>query len=113
MENSGKEHKDKYRTTIRMRKEQFEKVSKLALDQRKSVPRIFLELLGCSVPSKVLMSTDNTLKVKAELNRIGNNVNQIARKVNTGEVVLSQSFDDFRDILKLIYNLLGRTNGLR
>lgn len=113
MKNYPQIYKGKYRTTVRLTENEYEKISLMAIEQRKSVPRIFLDLLNQSIPQNILMSTENAKKLTTELNRIGNNINQIARKVNTGEVVLSQSFDDAKDILNLIYKQIGRFSGLR
>lgn len=113
MKNHPQIYKGKYRTTVRLSEEEYEKISLMALEQRKSVPRIFLDLLNQSIPQNILMSTDNAKRLTSELNRIGNNINQIARKVNNGEIVLSQSFDDAKDILILIYKQIGRFSGIR
>ena len=101
------------KTTIRMSPEQFLKISEISKEMRKTIPKVFLDLLDRKVPQVTLMNTENVDKIRLELNRIGNNVNQIAKKVNSGELVLSQSFDDFRDQLNLIYGFLARANGIR
>lgn len=101
------------KTTIRMSPEQYFKISEISKESRKTIPKVFLDLLDKKAPLVTLMNTENVEKIKIELNRIGNNINQIARKVNSGEIVLSQSFDDFRDQLNLIYGFLARSNGIR
>lgn len=101
------------KTTIRMSPDQYLKICEISKETRKTIPKVFLDLLDRKVPQVTLMNVENVEKIKIELNRIGNNINQIARKVNSGEVVLSQSFDDFRDQLNLIYGFLARANGIR
>lgn len=101
------------KTTIRMSPDQYLKISEISKETRKTIPKVFLDLLDRKVPQVTLMNVENVEKIKIELNRIGNNINQIARKINSGEVVLSQSFDDFRDQLNLIYGFLARANGIR
>ena len=101
------------RTTIRMTKEQFQKVNFLAKEMKKTVPKVFLDLLDRRTPQVTLLNSDNAGKIKTELNRIGNNINQIARKVNSGEAVLGSSFDEFKEQLNVLYNYMVRTSGLR
>lgn len=61
----------------------------------------------------VLMDKDGEKKFLAEFNRIGNNINQVAKIANSGELVSDSALADIREQFKILYRFVMRFDGLR
>lgn len=56
-----------------------------------------------------LMIAEELLKLRQEISKIGNNLNQLARRSNSGEVVnVSKSLSELKDIQNLINKKLEK-----
>ena len=55
-----------------------------AMLYRKSIPDVIKAVYFRQALARPLLASDDARKILAELNRIGNNVNQIARQMNSG-----------------------------
>lgn len=83
---TGKKKREK-RITLRLTEEEYRLLKDLALERGITVSdlirkRIFRERLPQPAPLKFLGKIDECRRLAYELNRIGVNLNQIARKVN-------------------------------
>lgn len=74
----------KLRTTVRLTEEEFERILRESQATGLSLPKLLKQRYFKSSPLKVLMSKEERHALAAELRRIGNNVNQIARRMNSG-----------------------------
>ncbi len=106
--------KTKKRSTVRFTEEEFAQL------------KIDVEITGLSIPKllklshfskkklRLLLAAEERHQVCTELRRIGNNINQIARCVNSG--ALEGWYSEFQDALKAISELqqmLAGVHGLR
>ena len=72
------------KTHISFSQDEYERLKNDAVRYRKSIPDIIKAVYFRRELAPPLMDPVDTRKVMAELNRIGNNVNQIARQLNSG-----------------------------
>jgi len=72
------------RATVRFTKEQFEKISEDAATWRKSVPEILKETYFERARALPPFGREEAQQLVVAINRIGNNINQIAYKLNCG-----------------------------
>jgi len=84
---SGKQKRER-RITLRLTKEEYELLNQLARERGFTVSelcrkRIFGRRLPQPTPLKLLGKIKECKHLAYELNKIGNNLNQIARKVNS------------------------------
>jgi hypothetical protein len=61
----------------------------------------------------VLMDKEGEKKFLSEFNRIGNNINQLAKKANSGECVSDEQLMEIRDQFKVLYRFVMRFDGVR
>ena len=83
---SGKEKRER-RITLRLTEEEYQLLHQLAEERGITVSelvrkRLFGQRLPQPAPLKILGKVKECKRLAYELNRIGNNLNQIARKVN-------------------------------
>ena len=79
---------------------------KMMIEKKASKAKLNLTEYIISVSSKSKISvTEDTKPVLLELKRIGNNINQIAMKINSG-VVSSYNFDEVISLQRKIYEQL-------
>jgi len=71
-------------TCIRLNEQEHKELTQISKETGKSIPQIFKEAIKKNKPAKPLMNIDEARNMIKELNRLGGNVNQIARKVNSG-----------------------------
>ncbi len=83
-------------------------------NKKKSIPTLLRETYFNRMPTKVLMTDEDVEKIKIEINRIGNNVNQIARQINSGlRHGWNASFESISEQLKLLNQHYILNYGLR
>ena len=79
---------------------------KMMIEKKASKAKLNLTEYIISVSSKSKISvTEDTKPLLLELKRIGNNINQIAMKINSG-VVSSYNFDEVISLQRKIYGQL-------
>ena len=79
---------------------------KMMIEKKASKAKLNLTEYIISVSSKSKISvTEDTKPLLMELKRIGNNINQIAMKINSG-VVSSYNFDEVISLQRKIYEQL-------
>ena len=79
---------------------------KMIIEKKASKAKLNLTEYIISVSSKSKISvTEDTKSLLLELKRIGNNINQIAMKINSG-VVSSYNFDEVISMQRKIYEQL-------
>ena len=91
---------------------EYQKLVKDSNKLRKSIPVLLRDAYFNRLPTKVLWGLEDLRQIISELNRIGNNINQIARKVNVSVMcgwhpVLEEAQADFiklKDSMYLGYN---------
>ena len=81
---SIKPSRDHKRTTVRFTDDEFDRITDEARTAGLSIPQILKLAHFTRRKLKLLFGEKDRLFVCAELRRIGNNINQIARRVNSG-----------------------------
>ena len=104
------------RANVRFSLKEYEKISKEANSQRTSIPKLLKNAYFSRLPTKVLMSHSDLEQVRADLNRIGNNINQVARKLNAGFMAgWSDTLDlvliELKTLTRQLHNDFGVTKG--
>jgi hypothetical protein len=80
----AKPAKDSRRTNVRFSENEFERIRQESQLLGESIPTLLKQTYFKRRPVKVLLDATDRKAVFAELRRIGNNANQIAKRVNTG-----------------------------
>ena len=94
-------------TCVRLRKEEHQKLSSAALVQGMSLPQL-LKHVALHGPLPVpLLGAEDCKAVLTQLSRIGNNINQVARKLNAGfRDGFHQEFEVFQRDFNSLYAFL-------
>ena len=69
---------------VRMSPLEYRRIKEDSEKLGKSIPELFRESYFSQLPKRVLMRKDDVTLLRKDLNRIGNNLNQIAKKLNAG-----------------------------
>lgn len=69
---------------VRFNPDEFERIEKDHLKRNQSIPELLKEAYFGKPPVAILMTQEEQKSWIRELNQMGNNLNQIARKVNAG-----------------------------
>ena len=94
---------DSERANVRFTPEQYARLKAEAFILGQTIPSILKHAYFRREPLRVLMDQTDRKSVFAELRRIGNNVNQIARRVNSG---LQEGWHkEFTEAVQLLSNL--------
>ena len=72
------------RATVRFTKEQFERISEEASVWKKSIPEILKDSYFSRTLTLPPFGKEEAHQITVAINRIGNNINQIAYKLNCG-----------------------------
>lgn len=75
---------DSLRTNVRFTEQEYERIRREATILGMSIPTLLKTNYFRHKPIRVLMDAVDRRSVFAELKRIGNNLNQLARRVNSG-----------------------------
>ena len=84
------------RCCVRMSPSEYRRITKESEASGHSIPELLRESYFKQPPRKVLMSKNDIDLFRKDLNRIGNNLNQIARKLNAG---LLEGWSDKLDLI--------------
>ena len=99
---------------VRFTPEEHSKIRKLAQMYGKTLPELLKECFFKNPPQQPSLSAEDARAMFISLNRIGNNVNQLARRVNSGfREGFIAAFDDVRDDLRALKNFAVGLNGSR
>ena len=72
------------RTQVRFTKEEFEKIRSDAAEEGESLPVLLKRVYFGTRERRLAFHRDDAKRLMVDLARIGNNLNQIARRVNSG-----------------------------
>ena len=78
------EEKRKFRTTVRFSRGEYGQLENDTAIMGKTIPELLKESYFIGPAVTPLMSKEDFKVLMGQLGRIGNNINQIARKVNSG-----------------------------
>lgn len=86
--NSSKNRKTNFQiggsTCVRMSTKEYLQIVKESDLTGRSIPKLLREAYFGRPPQKVLMNKEDLMILRRDMNKIGNNLNQIARKINSG-----------------------------
>jgi hypothetical protein len=71
-------------TCVRFSQEEYSEVKDESEKLRKTIPTLLKDSYFGRLPTKVLISREELTEIRKDLNRIGNNINQVAKKLNSG-----------------------------
>ncbi|MAV92001.1 MAG: hypothetical protein CL676_11330 [Bdellovibrionaceae bacterium] len=71
-------------TCVRMSSQEYSRIRKESNKTGKSIPELLREAYFSTPPRKVLVNKDDLTVLRKDINKIGNNLNQVARKLNAG-----------------------------
>ena len=100
---------------VRPNEAQLKRIDKMKIATGKSAPRLLLEaLLDRMDLERPLFDREEAAKMFLELRRQGNNINQIATKINSGMMQgWSQSFQGLKQSYDNIRHMLARNHADR
>ncbi len=97
---------------VRLTEEQKVRLEKDAKLLGWSVPTILKEGYFKRLPLKLIFDKEGESKFLAEFRRIGNNVNQLAKAANSGDLVPMSALQQVSEQLKILYRYVMRMDGL-
>ena len=103
-------------TCVRMSSQEYSRIRKESKNTGKSIPELLREAYFSSPPRKVLVTKNDLIILRKDINKIGNNLNQIARKVNSGFMsgwnnTLERIFEEVRILTNQIHYGYGVHKG--
>jgi len=99
---------------VRLNDQEMNRLVKEASDHNNTLPTQIKDGYFNGLPSKLLFTREDADRIRGELRRIGNNVNQIARAINTGaREGMNGAFVEFQEAFKALENLVGGAYGHR
>lgn len=78
-----------------------------------SAPTMLRESYFKKLPPKLIFDKDGESKFLAEFRRIGNNINQLAKAANIGDLVPMPALEQINEQLKILFRYVMRMDGLR
>lgn len=69
---------------VRMSASEYSRIERDSIKSGKSIPELLREAYFSKSPLKVLFQKEDLITLRKDLNKIGNNINQVARKLNSG-----------------------------
>lgn len=109
---TAKTSRDHKRTTVRFTDAEFDRITEEAKTAGVSIPHILKLAHFTRRKLKLLLDETERFFVCSELRRIGNNVNQIARRVNSGALEgwhpeFSQALEALAEIRRVVVEAYG------
>jgi len=99
---------------VRLTDQEFTRLTKDASLHNNTLPIQMKEGYFHGLPSKLLFTREDAERIQKELRRIGGNVNQIARHVNSGlREGWDEAFIGFQEAFRSLMNLIGGAYGHR
>ncbi|MGE3682714.1 MAG: plasmid mobilization relaxosome protein MobC [Bdellovibrionales bacterium] len=102
-----------HRVNVRLSPEEWNKLCEHEKLLRWQKATILREAFVSGLPTNLMMDKEGERRFLTEFNRIGNNINQLAKHANTGELVSDARISEVRDDLKILYRFLMRFDGGR
>jgi hypothetical protein len=99
------------RSHVRFSEKEWEKIEKDRIETKRSIPHLLKATYFNSGGVKVLINNINARSLIGHIGKIGNNINQIARKVNTGNQPMKDELEEINKQLRQILHYLGRYCG--
>ena len=112
MESSESNKSKSYRINMRLSENEYKDLSEEAKNLNKSKSDLIRDIIKNKKPTTILMTPKQYDRLLSEFNRVGNNINQLAKKANSGDVVLDKFFSSVQEELRLIYKYIVRFHGL-
>lgn len=97
---------------VRLTDEQQARLEKDAKLLGWSVPAILKENYFKRLPLKLIFDKEGESKFLAEFRRIGNNINQLAKAANSGDLVPMSALQQVSEQLKILYRYVMRMDGI-
>ena len=96
------------RSHVRLSPLEYKQIKKESKESGKSIPELLRNSYFGKLPRKVLVKENDLDVLRKDLNRIGNNLNQIARRLNSGLMhgwcdTLDLVFEQFRILTSQIH----------
>lgn len=99
---------------VRLTDQEFTRLVTDASNHNNTLPTQMKEGYFNGLPSKLLFTREDADRIRGEIRRIGNNVNQIARAINSGvQEGWNSAFIEFQEAFKALENLIGGAYGHR
>lgn len=111
-EDQKKSQKARPGVFVRLTDDQQSKLGKDASLLGWSMPSVLRENYFRRLPLKLTFDKEGESKFLSEFKRIGNNINQLARAANSGELVKHTDLTPIREQLKLLYLYVMRIDGV-
>lgn len=111
-EDQKKLQKNRPGTFIRLSEDEQNRLDTESLILGKSVPTLLRDSYFNRLPTKPLIDNEGTKSILAQLGRIGNNINQLAKNSNRGLPVLKSDLAPIEEQLSLILQYITRSNGV-
>jgi hypothetical protein len=97
------------RTNVRFTSIEYKQVKKDSSKLCKSIPTLLRDAYFNRLPTKVLVNQKDLDILRKDMNRIGNNLNQVAKKLNSGFMhgwsdTLDKVLEEFKKLNRLIYH---------
>ena len=97
---------------VKFTADEYEAIKEDALLYKKSIPEMLKAIYFGQKIARPLMAPEDGQRVLVELSRVGNNLNQIARHMNTGfRKDFNPAIDEMRDQLQEMRDLLAGKHG--
>ncbi len=95
-------------TCVRMSPQEYTRIRNESANSGKSIPELLREAYFNSPPRKVLVTEKDLAILRNDMGKIGNNLNQIVRKLNAGFVhgwsnTLDLVFEQFKTLTDQIH----------
>ncbi len=97
---------------VRLTDDQLERLQKESSLLGWSAPSILRENYFNRLPVKLIFDKEGEAKFLSEFKRIGNNINQLARAANYGELVKHTDLNPVREQLKILFLYIMRMDGI-
>ena len=112
-ENLKKSIRDYARVHVRLTESQKERLDKDSKITGSSIPDLLRESYFKRLPLKLVFDKDGESKFLAEFRRIGNNINQLAKAANSGDLVPMSSLQQVNEQLKILFRFVMSLDGVR
>lgn len=112
-ENFEKLNKERLGVFVRLTENQKIRLEKESFISGWTIPSLLRDSFFNRLPMKLTFENEDARKVIAELRRIGNNINQLAKHANQGDRVSDNLLKPIEEQFRLLYLYLSRVDGIR
>ena len=111
-DDSEKLTKDRSGVFVRLNEQQRNLLEKESFISGWTIPSILRDSYFQRLPLKLTFDKDGENKFLAEFRRIGNNINQLARAANSGDLVSGSDLESVKEQLRLLFLYVMRMDGV-